>query len=119
MKEVSIGRVFSRPPVWVLLGGLGLFFLLFHNLKPYSDPYYFIRWAQEFSGGEVNSERALVYPAILGASLKVLGLAYSFLLNLPFHLLLMAAVCAVSAVPVPRYGCCWVVWAFFSCCSIT
>ncbi|MBL7076041.1 MAG: hypothetical protein ISS31_01090 [Kiritimatiellae bacterium] len=76
---------------WPLALGVivALYLLAEHYVKAYSDPIGFLHKAEALWAGAPVTERAFVYPALLGAGLKALGFSYVFLFNLPFVLLLL------------------------------
>ena len=65
-----------------------VYLVMAHYIKAYSDPVGFLYKARAMWQGNPVTERSFVYPALLGAGLKILGPVYVFLFNCPFVVLL-------------------------------
>lgn len=92
---------------WILLGAivfaaLGVYLVLAHYAKVYSDPVGFVGMALDWGAGRPGTDRAPVYPVVLYYLIQVLGRDWVFLSNLPFVLLLVFLTGVAGFLAVPR-----------------
>ena len=69
-----------------ILCGLLVYLVAAHYVKAYSDPISFLFWAEDLLEGHPNTNRTLLYPAVLDLLIQAMGRSWVFLSNLPFLL---------------------------------